>query len=66
MQRGRLSYLVVLLVTLGGCGRELSKNDLGTVVFDVPKVAGADMPYQMPQLGTPKEGDQDRHHRPSR
>ena len=66
MRCGRLSYLVVLLVTLGGCGRELSKTDLGTVVFEIPKVAGADKPYPMPQLGPPKEGDQDGAHGPSR
>ena len=42
--------------SLAGCGPELSKNDLGTVVFEVPKVAGADQPYQMPQLGPPESG----------
>jgi hypothetical protein len=45
----RLS-LVVLLLALGGCGPQLSKSDLGTVVFEVPKVAGSDEPYFMPQL----------------
>jgi hypothetical protein len=47
----RLSASVILLVVLGGCGPELSKSDLGTVVFEIPQVAGSDKPYPMPQLG---------------
>jgi hypothetical protein len=47
--------LLILLVSLGGCGPALSKDDLGTVGFEIPKVAGADEPYQMPQLGPPTE-----------
>ena len=43
--------LLLLLLLLAGCGPELSKSDLGTVVYELPKVAGADEPYQMPQLG---------------
>jgi hypothetical protein len=45
----------MLLVTLGGCGPELSKSDLGTVIFEVPKVSGADKPYPMPKLTPPDE-----------
>jgi hypothetical protein len=51
----QLFGLAIFVVILGGCGRELSKSDLGTVVFDVPKVAGADKPYPMPKLGPPAE-----------
>jgi hypothetical protein len=50
-----------LLVLLAGCGPELSKADLGTVVNDVPKVAGSEEPYQMPQLGPPSEEDEGHH-----
>ena len=56
--------LFILLISLSGCGPELSKQDLGTVVFEVPKVAGADEPYRMPQLDPPVERSQepaDRH-----
>ena len=28
--------------SLAGCGAQLSKADLGTVVFEVPKVAGTE------------------------
>ena len=59
--RFRLSVLVFLVV-LGGCGPELSKQDLGTVVFEVPKVAGADKPYEMPQLGPPIERHDENSH----
>ena len=54
---GLLSCLMALLL-LGGCGPELSKSDLGTVVFEVPKVAGVEEPYQMPQLGPPPKEDE--------
>ena len=47
--RYRLAVLV-LVVSLGGCGPKLSRADLGTVIFESPKVAGSDQPYQMPQL----------------
>jgi hypothetical protein len=52
--RYRFAFLV-LLASLGGCGPSLSESELGTVVYEVPKVAGADQPYQMPQLGPPLE-----------
>ena len=51
----RLGGLAVLTLTLGGCGPELSKSDLGNVVFEVPKVAEADRPYVMPKLGSADE-----------
>jgi hypothetical protein len=48
-------YLALLLtgLSLAGCGAELSKADLGTVVFEMPKVSGTEGPYEMPQLGPP-------------
>jgi hypothetical protein len=47
----RLSGCATLLAILGGCGPELSKSDLGKVLPELPKVADADKPYPMPQLG---------------
>ncbi len=44
---------LLALATLGGCGPELSKEDLGTVEFKVPEVAGSKEPYPMPELGPP-------------
>jgi len=43
--------LLMVLLSLGGCGPHLSSSELGTVVFEVPKVSGSDEPYLMPQLG---------------
>ncbi len=54
----------VMVLLLGGCGPALSRSDLGTVVFDLPKVAGADEPYRMPQLGPPVKDDQPEGNRP--
>ena len=55
--------LLAVLLVLAGCGPELSKTDLGTVVYELPKVAGSDEPYQMPQLGPPREDkDEDEDH----
>ena len=52
--------LLFFVVLLAGCGPELSKTDLGTVVYNIPKVAGVDEPYQMPQLGPPAtDSDED-------
>lgn len=51
----RPAGLAVLTLILGGCGPELSKSDLGNVVFEVPKVAGSDRPYVMPKLGPSDE-----------
>jgi hypothetical protein len=47
--------LPLLLMSLVGCEATVSERDLGTVVFEIPKVAGADEPYPMPQLGPPAE-----------
>jgi hypothetical protein len=40
----------LVLCAIPGCGPEVSRRDLGTVTFDLPAIAGADKPYQMPQL----------------
>lgn len=57
--RYRLSILL-LLVSLGGCGPGVSRQELGIVVFEVPKVAGTSNPYEIPQLGPPlKHEDED-------
>jgi len=52
-------YPVALLVFLAGCGPELSENDLGTVVSEMPKVADPEKPYPMPQLALPAERESD-------
>ena len=50
----RLCFLALLtLPFISGCGPELSQDDLGTVIYAVPKVAGSEEPYPMPQLTPP-------------
>ena len=53
----RQSVLVVLgiglaAVLLGvvGCRPAASPEELGTVVYEVPKIPGSDAPYPMPQV----------------
>jgi hypothetical protein len=58
----RLSISAAILGILGGCGPAVSQNDLGTVVYGLPIVAGADKPYPMPQLGPPSADSPDHHH----
>jgi hypothetical protein len=38
-----------------GCGPSASDKDMGTVINEIPKISGADQPYDMPQLGPPTE-----------
>jgi hypothetical protein len=56
----RYVFAATLLLTLmlPGCGPKLSKTELGTVVFEVPQVTGADKPYEMPELNQPIVGGQ--------
>ena len=55
----RLPLLMVLLLSttlFGGCeSAPPPPSDLGGVVFEVPRVEGADQLYPMPQLGPPLE-----------
>jgi hypothetical protein len=51
--RQHLAWVVVglaLWVSVPGCGPNVSKSDLGTIVFEVPTVVGADEPYKYPEL----------------
>ncbi len=50
-----LSPLVIAIFTLPGCGPSVSQEDLGTLVFDVPKVPGSDEPYPLPVDDTPAD-----------
>jgi len=44
---------VVFLPMLSGCDRGVSKEELRSPVFEVPKVSGAEDPYPLPKLGPP-------------
>jgi len=53
-----VSGMVLLLSATTGCGPDLSADDLGETVFEVPTVAEADGPYELPECkaSPPKEG----------
>jgi hypothetical protein len=54
-----LFFVATTLILASGCGAELSKRDLGHVILEIPKVAGADKPYEMPKLAPRSDHDQD-------
>jgi hypothetical protein len=51
---------LVVLATTSGCDRGEPKDQLGSVIFEVPEVPGCDQPYEMPKLGPPPEHSSDR------
>ena len=40
--------IVLLLFVTPGCGPSLSEEELGTVVYDVQQIPGADEPFPIP------------------
>jgi hypothetical protein len=50
-----LLFCVLITLVITGCSPSASDKDMGTVVNEIPKVSGADQPYDMPQLGPPSE-----------
>ena len=57
--RLRVTFLCSLgLLSILGCERRIPKEELGTVVFEVPAVPGAEKPPPMPELdGIPDSHD---------
>lgn len=43
----------LLVVILSGCGPAVDTKDMGTIVFEVPQVTGADQPYELPPEAGP-------------
>ncbi|MGA2253537.1 MAG: hypothetical protein ABSG53_02655 [Thermoguttaceae bacterium] len=49
--RLRATFLCSLgLLSILGCDKRIPKEELGTVVFEVPAVSGAEKPPPMPEL----------------
>jgi hypothetical protein len=62
--RKNVAWLVLGLavwIAVPGCGPNVSQSDLGTIVFEVPSVAGADEPYKYPELLPLPPGSKPRH-----
>ncbi len=48
--------ILLLAAALPGCGPAVPRDELGTVVYEIPKVEGADKPYQLPpEAGPPQD-----------
>jgi len=45
-------------VAVFGCRPSISESDLGTIVYEVPTVAGADAPFPYPKLPPPAPGSE--------
>lgn len=48
---GDLALGLVLGAAVTGCGPAVSEKDLGKIVFELPKIPGADQPYPLPESG---------------
>jgi hypothetical protein len=57
--RLRITFLCGLgLLSILGCEQRIPKEELGTIVFEVPAVPGAEKPPPMPELvGAPDSHD---------
>ena len=49
--------IVLLLFVTPGCGPSLSEEELGTVVYDVQQIPGADQPFPIPD-GPPESASE--------
>jgi hypothetical protein len=47
---GPILGLAAILLTVGGCERRIPKDQLGKVVFEIPKVPGWDTPPDLSEL----------------
>ena len=44
-------------ISTAGCGKSLDPQEYGKVIYEVPKVEGADTPYPLPQLDAPEQDE---------
>ena len=51
-----VGFGLAALLLLGGCEQKVPKEELGTIIYEVPKVPGSEQPFKIPQLeGAAKE-----------
>jgi hypothetical protein len=48
-----LTMSLLACALTNGCGPQVSREELGQVEFEVPKVPGASQPYQLPDFSQP-------------
>lgn len=51
-------FLAVAAVVLTGCETKLDPQEYGEIVYELPKVKGADVPYPLPKLEESEDGPQ--------
>lgn len=54
---GSFAVSLVLGVGVVGCGPNVPQSELGTIVTEIPSVAGNDEPYKLPDLPPLPPGD---------
>ncbi|MGD0655548.1 MAG: hypothetical protein ABSA16_14495 [Thermoguttaceae bacterium] len=52
-----LLFGLLIALTVIGCGPAVSSKDMGTIIYEIPRVQGADKPYELPQIITPHKED---------
>lgn len=48
---------LAMLLTGAGCRKPPTEAELGKIVYELPKVPGADHPYPLPQIEEPASSD---------
>lgn len=47
----------MVVLTAAGCKPAASSKDMGTIVHEIPRVPGADKPYELPKIIIPHKED---------
>jgi hypothetical protein len=55
-----LIICLLIVLALSGCGPSIPNKDMGTVVYELPQVKGADKPFEMSELGPQLPEDESR------
>jgi hypothetical protein len=58
------AFAIGLGISIVGCGPTVSHSDLGTIVYEVPNIPGAEEPYRLPDLPPPPPGSSPRSRMP--
>jgi hypothetical protein len=55
LQSAVAGFLLLTSAVLAGCEPKLPEQQFGQIIYDVPKVKGADRPYPLPQIDDAEE-----------
>jgi hypothetical protein len=48
-----LSVVLLIASAMTGCGPSVSSKEMGTILYKIPHVQGADTPYELPKIILP-------------